>query len=220
MQLVAIIGAGGHAREILDVFDAINERGPSFEVVGYLVEAPFAKVGETVNGRPVLGGLEWLDGRASQVRLICGVGNPVARRRLAMEAAARGGRFCNAIHPSAIRGRPVGLGDGVVIAAGCVLTNRIVIGDHAHINTGCTIAHDDVLKDFATLSPGCHLAGNVEIGEGAFLGIGVSVIPDRRIGSWAVIGAGATVTRDVPADTTAVGVPARALGRSADDRSL
>lgn len=219
MEAVAIIGAGAHAREILDIFDAINEVAPSFEVVGYLVEMPYAKVGETANGRPVLGGFEWLEQRASQVRLICGVGSGVLRRRLAMEAAARGGRFCNAIHPSVVRSRSVELGEGVVIAAGSVLTNRIVIGDHVHINTGCTIAHDDVLKDYATLSPGCHLAGNVEVGEGAFLGIGVNVIPNRCVGAWATIGAGAAVTRDIPSDTTAVGVPARAIDRLVGDRS-
>ena len=214
MQPVAIIGAGGHAREILDIFDAINAIAPSFEVVGYLVEAGFGKVGDTANERPVLGGLEWLDNRTSQIRLICGVGSSVLRRRLAVAAAARGARFCNAVHPSTIRSRWVELGEGVVIAAGSVLTNRITSGDHVHINTGCTVAHDDVLLDFATLSPGCHLGGGVEIGEGAFLGVGVSVIPNRRIGAWAVIGAGATVTRDVPAEATAVGVPARAIERS------
>jgi sugar O-acyltransferase (sialic acid O-acetyltransferase NeuD family) len=219
VQPVAIIGAGGHAREILDVFDAINEVVPKFEVVGFLVEPPFAKVGDTANGRPVLGGLDWLEQRASQVQLICGVGSSVLRRRLAMAAAARGGRFCNAIHPSVIRSRWIELGEGVVIAAGSVLTNRIVLGDHVHVNTVCTLAHDDVLRDYATLSPGCHLAGNVKVGEGAFLGIGVNVIPNRCVGAWAVIGAGATVTCDIPADATAVGVPARAIYRTVADRS-
>jgi carbonic anhydrase/acetyltransferase-like protein (isoleucine patch superfamily) len=49
--------------------------------------------------------------------------------------------------------------------------------------------------------------------EGIFLGIGSSVIPGRRIGAWTTVGAGAAVIHDLPAQVTAVGVPAHVLER-------
>jgi acetyltransferase-like isoleucine patch superfamily enzyme len=51
----------------------------------------------------------------------------------------------------------------------------------------------------------------VHIGRGAFLGVGANVIPKKRIGNYAIVGAGAVVIRDVPDNTTVVGVPAQPL---------
>lgn len=50
-----------------------------------------------------------------------------------------------------------------------------------------------------------------EIGEGAFIGSDTMLVAPVRIGSGARTGAGAVVTRDVPGDSLAVGMPARAI---------
>lgn len=73
------------------------------------------------------------------------------------------------------------------------------------------MSHDTKLGDYSTLNPGVNLAGNVSIGEGCYLGIGCSVIQSITIGPWTTVGAGAAVTRDLPANVTAVGVPARVI---------
>jgi serine O-acetyltransferase len=60
-------------------------------------------------------------------------------------------------------------------------------------------------------------AGNVRgatIGNGVHLGTGTKVIGPVRIGDNARIGANAVVVDDVPADVTAIGAPARAVGSS------
>jgi len=51
----------------------------------------------------------------------------------------------------------------------------------------------------------------IVIGDDCWLGGGVVVCPGVTIGDRAIIGAGAVVTRDIPADTVAVGNPARAV---------
>ena len=43
------------------------------------------------------------------------------------------------------------------------------------------------------------------------MGTGASIIQGVQIGEWSIIGAGAAVIRDIPANRTAVGVPARIL---------
>ena len=49
----------------------------------------------------------------------------------------------------------------------------------------------------------------ITIGANCGLGGGVIVCPGLRIGNGAIIGAGSVVTRDIPADSVAVGNPAR-----------
>lgn len=216
MQRLVIIGAGGHAREVLDVVDAINQNAPpatGFEMLGYIVEGPYATPGEQVQGFPVLGDFEWLVSGARDVHAVCAVGAPELRRRLVSKAQALGVRFATLVHPQAVRTRWITMGQGVVIAAGCVLTNQIRIGDHVHINVGCTIAHDSVLEDFATLAPGVHSAGTVMFGVGCNVGVGASITPRRRIGAWSIVGAGTVVTDDAPANSTVIGAPGRVVKR-------
>lgn len=54
---------------------------------------------------------------------------------------------------------------------------------------------------------------HTEIGAGAFIGSDTMLIAPITIGENARTGAGAVVTKDIPADTLAVGMPARAIRR-------
>jgi sugar O-acyltransferase (sialic acid O-acetyltransferase NeuD family) len=211
VQPVVILGAGGFAREVLDIFELLNEERPRFEVLGFVVDTGFGEPGTDVNGRPILGDFGWLERRAREVLAICGVGAPQIRFRMVSRAEALGVRFCNAIDPSARLTRRVELADGIVIGAGCILTNRIRLGRHVHLNLDCTVGHDAVFEDFATTAPGVHVSGNVTFEEGAYAGTGANLIEGMRLGAWSVVGAGSTVIRDVPPNTTAVGSPARVV---------
>ena len=211
MEQLAIVGAGGHAREVLGIVEAINAIAPRYDMLGWIVDSAYAATGTRVHDRPVLGDLAWLASRANAVRLICALGAPELRQRLAARAAALGARFTTVIHPQVVSSSRVACGDGVVIAAGSVLTTDIRCDAHVHVNAGCTIAHDCVLADFVTLSPGVHLAGGVVIDAGAMLGTGANVAPRVRIGAWSIIGAGCAVVDDVPPNTTVVGVPGRVV---------
>ena len=94
-----------------------------------------------------------------------------------------------------------------MITAGSILTNQIRIGNHVHINLDCTIGHDAILQDFTTLAPGVHVSGNVAFGHGCYVGTGANILEKLHIGEWSIIGAGSTITKDVPANTTVVGLP-------------
>jgi len=205
---VVIIGAGGFGREILDVIDACNMHGDGiYEPLGFIVDAQYGMPGTLVNGLPILGGFEWLEKNADKVSVTCGVGAPQQRYHLVKRAQEINCTFFSVIHPSAILTRWVQVGEGVVITAGTILTNQIQIGNHVHINLDCTIGHDVVLRDFATMAPGVHVSGKVVLGDGCYIGTGVNILEKLHIGEWSVIGAGGTIIKNVPANTTVVGVP-------------
>lgn len=213
---VVIIGAGGHAREVLEALEAAARAGAPCDSLGYVVEPRFAQAGTAINGRPILGGLDWFRTQPPGTEAVCAVGAPEVRRRLTIRAAAEGARFGTIVHPSALLTSRVVLGSGVVILAGCILTVQVQVGNHVHVNLACTIAHDTVIHDYATLGPGVRLSGGVTVGEGAFVGTGATVIEKVCIGAWSVVGAGAVITRDVPPNSTVVGVPGRVVKTRGD----
>ena len=82
----------------------------------------------------------------------------------------------------------------------------ITIGDRVVFAPRVTIiAHDASLRR----RKGLTRIACVMIGDDVFIGAGVTILAGVKIGPGAVIGAGSLVTRDVPAETLAVGHPAR-----------
>ena len=208
---IVIIGAGGCGREVLDVFEACNQEKKQYEILGFIVQKTYAKAGEMVNGYPILGDFEWFENNARNVYSICAVGATQHRHRLVNIALSYDVRFCSAIHPTAYKSRRVEIGQGSVIAAGCILTTQIKLGNHVYINYGCTIGHDVFLEGFTTISPGAHISGSVTARTGCYIGTGVNVIERLNLGEWSIIGAGTTVIRDVPSNATVVGNPGKVI---------
>ena len=179
MKPVAIIGAGGFGREVLDIYNARSDDGDEREVLGFIVDERFARPGVIVNGLPVLGGLEWLAERAESVSAICGIGDSVIRRHTVRRCIEAGVSFDTVVHPSATVSRWVQLGPGTVLTAGCRLTNQIQVASHVHINLNSTLGHDVVIEDYVTIAPGVNVSGNVVIEEGANIGTGSAIIERR-----------------------------------------
>lgn len=212
LQQIAIIGAGGFAREVLDTLESINEKLPTFDILGYIVDAEFAQPGNYVNDKPILGDFSWLEKHSAEVAVVCGVGAPEIRWRLIARAEAIGASFCQGIiHTSAVVTRWMTIGCGSVITAGCVLSNQLQLGSHVHVNPSATVGHDVVIEDYVSLAPGTLISGNVTLKQGCYVGTGAKIIEKRTVGEWSVIGAGAVVIGDVVPNATVVGVPARVI---------
>lgn len=209
MQDIVILGAGGFARETLDVLDAINAESRRYRVRGFLDDNA-ADLPDSINGQPVLGTLDWLAAHPGTA-VVCGVGAPEVRRRMILRVSEYDVSFPALIHPNAVLTRWITIREGAIITAGCILTNQITIGAHVHLNLDCTVGHDAVIEDYGTLAPGVHVSGIVTVREGAYIGTGANIIQSKTVGEWSVVGAGSTVVKDVPPNTTAVGVPAKVI---------
>ncbi len=210
MKEFLVYGAGGFAREVKDVIDAMAAAGHQVRCSGFLDDSG-QNVGAVLNEAPVLGGEEQIGGWKSKAEFLVGIGNPAVKRKVAEKVARLGGRFGNVFHPTAVTSRYVELGEGTIVTAGVILTNKIRIGRHVILNLDVTVGHDCILEDYATVAPGVHISGNVHIGEGTDVGTGAVIIQGVRIGRWSVIGAGTVVTKDIPDNCTAVGVPAKVI---------
>jgi sugar O-acyltransferase (sialic acid O-acetyltransferase NeuD family) len=209
---IVIIGAGNFACQLLDIVDACNRLYPQYEILGYIVDSAYGAPGTVINGFPILGDHDWFGRHQdAEVFAISSVAAPAVRSRLAAQSKECGSRFCNIVHPAAILSRHASFGEDVVIGADSILIFQNRIGNHVHMDVHCSIGEYAIIEDFVTLSPAVRVSGNVTIGKGAFIGTGVNIIENVRIGEWCVIGAGSTIIRDVPPNTTVVGVPGKVI---------
>lgn len=105
------------------------------------------------------------------------------------------------------------LGENVFINFNCVLLDcsKITIGDNCMIAPGCQILTAYHPLEAKLRNSGRELAAPITIGNNVWLGAGVIVLPGVTIGDGAVIGAGSIVTKSVPANSLAVGNPARVI---------
>ncbi len=211
MKQVVIIGAGGHGREVAEILRHQVRRGMGLSVLGF-VDDDRSLHGQQVDGLPVLGDWTWFQCiNRNEVSVICAVGLPHVCRRLVQRAQALGLSFVNAVSPLAHISAMACVGPGVTIFPHVVVNSGARLYGHCILNIGVSISHDTSVGSYCNLNPGVHVAGNVSIGEGCYIGMGANIIQGRSIGPWTTVGAGAAVIRDLPANVTAVGVPAKVI---------
>lgn len=122
-------------------------------------------------------------------------GFPVVPRILHHIAVSRGG-ICI--------GDPVAVEPGVYIPHG-----QVVVDGFTRVLSGT------VLSPFVTVGLRAGDPGGPVLGENTYLGTGAKVFGRIDVGAGAKVGANAVVTTDIPPRATAVGVPARVVGRDA-----
>ncbi|MBD2385234.1 serine O-acetyltransferase [Cylindrospermum sp. FACHB-282] len=116
------------------------------------------------------------------------------------------GRFLTGIeiHPGAEIGKGVFIDHGM----GVVIGETAIVGDYTLIYQGVTLGGTG--KESGKRHP--TLGANVVVGSGA------KVLGNLQIGDRVRIGAGSIVLRNVPPDSTVVGVPGRIISRKQSDK--
>lgn len=108
-------------------------------------------------------------------------------------------------------GKNINVGKNVFINACCKFQDQggIIIGDNCLIGHNVTITtlnHDFIPEKRQSLSP-----KSVYVGKNVWIGANVTILPGITIGDNAIIGAGSIVVKNIPANTIAVGNPARVI---------
>jgi len=200
---IVIIGAGGHAKVIIEIFQAAGD----FDIAGLIDRNP---ISSSVLGVPIIGtDSDLLRLRKKGVnQAFVGIGDNARRTRIGYHLRQIGYDIVNAVSPSAVVSSSATIGRGVAIMAGVVINAESQIGDFAIINTRSSIDHDCRLGEGTHVAPGCTIAGNVTIGRLTCIGAGSTIIPGVTVGEEALVGAGSCVIRDVANAARVWGVPA------------
>jgi sugar O-acyltransferase (sialic acid O-acetyltransferase NeuD family) len=201
---VLIVGAGGHARVVVDALVAAQP-----DIAVFVRDDRAALEGVPLLGRPVRTPIAWNDPGADSFHVA--IGHNATRRRFFEEGMRQGRRPQTVCHPAATVSRFAEIGAGTFVAAGAVVAPGAVIGAGVILNHGAVVDHDCAVGGFSHVAPGAALGGGVRVGMEVLVGAGAVILPGRSVGDGAVIGAGAVVSRDVPAGATVAGIPARSF---------
>jgi len=151
--------------------------------------------------------------RPGEDGVVLAVGDPGLRARLAGIFHGKGFRSQSLIHPRAVIGPRVDIGEGTLVMAGAVLETHLSLGRNCLVNVLVSVGHGCRVGDFCNLGPGVNLPGDVALGDRSDLGTGCAFRPGVTLGPDMIIGAGAVVTHDWPGGLTLVGVPAVPIRR-------
>jgi sugar O-acyltransferase (sialic acid O-acetyltransferase NeuD family) len=198
---IAIVGAGGHGKVVLD---AVLSAGD--QIVAGIVDDNTELIGARLFNFPIVGSVKDLNDVDGY---IVAIGNNRIRKEKYDYYLQAGYKPVTVIHPTAIISPRTSVGRGVAIFANVVVNPDAVIGDNTVLYTSCTIDHECNISQHSYVSPGCNICGRANIKTGAMIGAGAVILPGLSIGEWAIVGAGAVVTDHVPDNVTVVGVPAR-----------
>jgi sugar O-acyltransferase (sialic acid O-acetyltransferase NeuD family) len=207
-----LVGAGGFARETLELVRAVNRLSPTWEILGFLDDDP-ARHGSEIHGVPVLGPSAAVHDHPEALVVACvaSPSDPPRRLGLVSRLALEPERYATLVHPTAVVAESATLGPGTVVHATSVLTADVRIGAHVAVMPAVVFTHDDAIADGATFGAGVRLAGGVVVERGAYIGSGALIREDLVVGAGAVVGMGAVVTAPIPPGEVWAGVPARRL---------
>ena len=211
MKDIAIFGVGGFGREVLALIKDINKVEPTWNIVGFFDDG--YEKGNLFNGYPSLGKTDDLNQWKSPISLVMAIGSPVIKKKILGNINNPLVDYPTLIHPSVWIGDKefVEIGKGCIICAGVMITTNVRIKDFVILNLQCTVGHDTIINNYAAFMPTVNISGEVTIGEGVYVGTGAKIINQLEIGDYTIVGAGAVVAKTLPADCTAVGVPAKPI---------
>ena len=202
-EKVLIIGAGGHAKVVVDIL--LEQK--KYEVVGF-VDRDSEK---EYRGIKVIGQDEELSlfYKNGIRKVFVALGSNKIRKKLQIECKNIGFDIINIISSRATISPTVKLGNGIVIMDGAIVHADAVVKDGCIINTNASVDHDCCIDEYTHIAPGTAISGYTAVGRECFIGTGCSIIDGITIGDHVTVGAGGVVVKDIIDSGIAVGIPAK-----------
>ena len=202
MIRLIMIGSGGHALSVADSLNPEKVRiAGSINEVNDLTLPGVPLIGRSIDDLP----------DAQDYHYFIAFGDNRNRKRWFEELKGRGLRMISVIDPTARISESARIGTGCFIGKHAVVNAYAQVGDDCIVNTRAVVEHECRVGDHAQLATGVIINGKTAVEEGAFIGSAAVCNDKLTIGAWSVIGSGTVVIRDIPANVTAVGNPARII---------
>ena len=212
---VIIIGGVGTGTVIGSAIEDIVRERQEWELLGFLNDG--MKVGEELNGFPVLGTVD--EAKRFNAK-DCYFVYALVTTKKAYERVQRlhslgipDEKFATLKHPTAVIARNVRLGYGVVLMPGAIISPDAVIGNHTQLYANSFVGHNTTVGSYCLIANNASIGAFINIEDGVHVGSNCSIIERVTLGKWSVVGLGAVVVKDVPPNTTVVGNPARVVGK-------
>lgn len=191
---LVIMGAGGHAKEILQHILNHSEVNSSYQLAIFddlneNVDSYFKDCKHLKNDNDLMTWFQVVDSK-----FILGLGTPENRSLMYSKGINLGGQYVNSASCDVLSNTFIG--PSVKMKKGCL------------INTFASIHHDVVLGEFVEIAPRATLLGGCSVGDKSFIGASATILPNIKVGANCVVGAGALVCKDVPDNQIVKGVPA------------
>ncbi|MFC0524554.1 acetyltransferase [Pontibacillus salicampi] len=203
---MVLVGAGGHAKVVLDVLSQLND----ISVIGILDKY---ETGKVLGEWEIIGNDELLSDLYTNGlrKVFISIGDNAVRSKLYTYCVSLGYTSIPVISRRASVSKWSSIDQGAIIMGGAIIQPNVQIGENSIINTGAVIDHDSFVGSHCHIAPGVHMAGNVTVGKESFIGIGSSVKDGVKIGAGCVLGAGSIVVSNIPDYSLAYGSPAKVI---------
>lgn len=187
----ALIGFGGHAREVMSQMgkDLVCFVDDEFVIEGTKPISEFDP---------------------KKYKVMIAISDPKVRKQV-LSKLPHNTKFFSWVHPTSLILNNVEIGKGSFIGAYSIITTNIKIGNHCILNRMNQIGHDCIIGDFFSAMPGSIVSGNVNIQDLVYLGNNSSIRENLTIHKDTIIGMNAAVIKDITESGVYVGIPSKKI---------
>lgn len=212
MKNIAIYGAGGFGKEVACIINKINEKEPSWNIVGFFDDGVPEGTQISHFGK-VLGNMSVLNQWKDELSLVFAIGSPKILKLLVGKITNTLIDFPNILHPEVVFSDSISfkMGKGNLITRGCSFSCDVTIGDFNQFNSISALAHDVVVGSCNVFMPLVRVSGEAQIGDCNFFGIASIILQQIKIGNNTRIGAGSMLMSKTKDGFLYVGNPARKM---------
>lgn len=211
MKDIAIYGAGGFGKEVACLINRINEKEPTWNLVGFFDDNPEKKGKMVSHFAPCMGGIDELNNYPDEIAIAMAMGDSIVVQKIVVKVTNPKVSYPNLIHPNFVISDPdsFSIGKGNIIQGGCTATCDVAIGDFNVMNGAICFGHDVKVGSYNSFMPGVRISGEVHIGNDNFFGVGSIVLQQLKIGDKVRLGAGSVLMTKPKNGNLYIGVPAK-----------
>jgi len=192
VMIKALIGYGGHAREVMC---QMGTKLPCFVDDEYVTEDTLPLSSLDIN----------------KYEIMVAVADPRSRYDIVQKLPKKT-KFFTFIHPTAlILDDNIEIGEGSFIGAYSILTTNIKLGIHSLLNRSNHIGHDTIIGNYFSAMPGSIVSGNVVIYDLVYVGNNSSIREKLSVHSLSTIGMNSGVVKDIIEPGVYVGCPVKKI---------